>query len=629
MTSTRAAAFLASLVLLLAPACRGGQEAEAPDPMIVVDDIHSHARAREARVTHVALDLTVDFDSRSLRGTAALTIERAPDADTLVLDTNDLRIGGVVDQDDEALTYTLGDADALLGQPLTISLGEATSVVTVEYGTTPAAAALQWLTPAQTAGKQYPYLYSQGQAILTRSWIPTQDTPSIRQTFEARITVPEPLVAVMAAEMLTPEGTPAAEGQRTFEFRMRDPVPPYLFALAVGDIVFREVGPRTGVYAEPSVIDRATAEFADLEAMMAAAESIGGPYRWGRYDVLVMPPSFPYGGMENPRLTFATPTILAGDRSLVSLIAHELAHSWSGNLVTNATWGDFWLNEGFTSYFENRIMEALYGPARAAMLARLAYNGLLDELASLPPQDTALVLDLEGRNPDEGVNAIAYDKGALLLFTIEHLVGRERFDPWLRGYFNRHAFQPMTTARFVADLSEHLLHDDAEIAGALQLDAWLHEPGLPPNAHVPESAAFERVDAQVAGFVAGTSAADLDTRNWSSQEWQHLLESLRTRALTPAQLRDLDATFGFTNSGNSEVLFAWLRIAIANRYEPAMPALERFLIEQGRRKFLRPLYEDLMKTDWGQPLARRIYDVARPGYHSVSTGTLDTIVGTP
>ncbi len=629
MTSTRAAAFLASLVLLLAPACRGGQEAEAPDPMIVVDDIHSHARAREARVTHVALDLTVDFDSRSLRGTAALTIERAPDADTLVLDTNDLRIGGVVDQDDEALTYTLGDADALLGQPLTISLGEATSVVTVEYGTTPAAAALQWLTPAQTAGKRYPYLYSQGQAILTRSWIPTQDTPSIRQTFEARITVPEPLVAVMAAEMLTPEGTPAAEGQRTFEFRMRDPVPPYLFALAVGDIVFREVGPRTGVYAEPSVIDRATAEFADLEAMMAAAESIGGPYRWGRYDVLVMPPSFPYGGMENPRLTFATPTILAGDRSLVSLIAHELAHSWSGNLVTNATWGDFWLNEGFTSYFENRIMEALYGPARAAMLARLAYNGLLDELASLPPQDTALVLDLEGRNPDEGVNAIAYDKGALLLFTIEHLVGRERFDPWLRGYFNRHAFQPMTTARFVADLSEHLLHDDAEIAGALQLDAWLHEPGLPPNAHVPESAAFERVDAQVAGFVAGTSAADLDTRNWSSQEWQHLLESLRTRALTPAQLRDLDATFGFTNSGNSEVLFAWLRIAIANRYEPAMPALERFLIEQGRRKFLRPLYEDLMKTDWGQPLARRIYDVARPGYHSVSTGTLDTIVGTP
>lgn len=629
MTAWRTAALLVTLAMVHAAGCRGSEDADAHDPMIVVDDIHSYARAREARVTHVALDLTVDFESRSLRGTATLGIERAPGAETLVVDTRDLRIGGVTDQEGRPLSYRLGDADPLLGQPLTIALDEDTSAVTVAYGTTPAAAALQWLTPEQTAGKRYPYLYSQGQAILTRTWIPTQDTPSVRQTYEARITVPEPLVAVMAAEMLTPEGIPAADGHRTFEFRMRDPIPPYLFALAVGEIAFHEVGPRTGVYAEPSVLERAAAEFVDLEAMMAAAETIGGPYRWGRYDVLVMPPSFPYGGMENPRLTFATPTILAGDRSLVSLIAHELAHSWSGNLVTNATWGDFWLNEGFTSYFENRIMEALYGPGRAAMLARLAYNGLLEEMAALPPKDTALVLDLQGRDPDDGVNAIAYDKGALLLFTIEHLVGRERFDPWLRGYFNRHAFQPMTTDRFVADLREHLLQGEAALESTLRLDAWLYGPGLPSNAHVPESEAFDRVDGQVAGFIAGTRAADLDTRNWSPQEWQHMLESLRTRALTPAQLRDLDTTFGFTASGNSEVLFVWLRIAIANRYEPAMPVLERFLLEQGRRKFLRPLYEDLMKTDWGQAEARRIYAMARPGYHSVATGTLDAIVGAP
>lgn len=615
--------------VVLVAACRSAADVEDPDIVLTVQDVHSYARAAEARVTHVALDLTVDFESRTLTGTATLEITRPGDVATLILDTNGLTIGSVTDEEGHALPFRLGETDPLLGQPLAISLGQTSRVVTIAYATAPDAAALQWLTPPQTAGKRHPYLYSQGQAILTRSWIPTQDTPAIRQTFEARITVPSPLVAVMSAEMLTPAGRPAGGGRRTFSFRMRDPVPPYLFAIAVGDIAFQATGPRTGVFGEPSVVGSAAREFEDLEAMIAAAETIGGPYRWGRYDVLVLPPSFPYGGMENPRLTFATPTILAGDKSLVSLVAHELAHSWSGNLVTNATWGDFWLNEGFTSYFENRIMEALYGRDRAAMLARLAYNGLLREIERMPATDTVLSLDLEGRNPDDSVNAIAYDKGAALLFTIERAVGRERFDPYVRGYFNRHAFQPMTTELFVQDLREHLLQGDEELESSLQLQAWLHEPGLPANVHVPQSAAFDRVDAQARSFVARTGAANLDVANWSPQEWQHFLETLRAATLTPAHLRDLDATFGLTRSGNSEVLFAWLRIAVAHRYEPALPALERFLVEQGRRKFLRPLYEDLMATDWGQAEARRIYAVARPGYHSVSTTTLDAIVTDP
>lgn len=626
MSPLRTAVLLA-VGLSVLPGCGTNTRSDSLDDMIVIDDVHSYARAGEARVTHVTLDLTVDFSSQTLRGSAGLRIARSAGATSLVLDTSNLRIAGVVDQAGHALAYALGDPDPLLGQKLTIALDEASDVVTVQYATTPEAAALQWLTPEQTAGKQHPYLYSQGQAILTRSWIPTQDTPAVRQTFDARITVPAPLVAVMGAETTTPRGHATAGGQRTFEFKMQDPIPPYLFALAVGDIAFREVGPRSGVYAEPSVVERAASEFGDLEAMITAAESIGGPYRWGRYDVLVLPPSFPYGGMENPRLTFATPTILAGDRSLVSLIAHELAHSWSGNLVTNATWGDFWLNEGFTSYFENRIMEALYGPARAAMLARLAYDGLLDEIKTMPPADTVLALDLAGRNPDDNVNAIAYDKGALLLFTIEHRVGRDRFDPWLRGYFNRHAFQPMTTALFVQDLREQLVQGDETLGASLQLDEWLHEPGLPADAWVPESPAFALVDAQVAAFTSGTPAARLDTRDWSPQEWQHFLDSLRDAPLAEARMRDLDATFALTSSGNSELLFAWLRLVVANRYAPAMPALERFLVDQGRRKFLRPLYEDLMKADWGAAEARRIYAVARPGYHSVSTSTLDTIVG--
>jgi aminopeptidase N len=383
------------------------------------------------------------------------------------------------------------------------------------------------------------------------------------------------------------------------------------------------------VWTEPAVLERAASEFAELEKFVDAAEGLYGPYRWGRYDLLVLPPSFPFGGMENPRLTFATPTVLAGDRSLVSLVAHELAHSWSGNLVTNATWSDFWLNEGFTTYFENRIMEALYGRERAAMLASLGWQELQDavkELGGPTGPDTRLHLDLAGRDPDEGTTNIAYEKGAAFLRTIEQAVGRPRWDAYLRSYFDRHAFQPATTEGFLADLRANLIRGDAELERRIDPDRWAYQPGVPSNAVQPRSDAFTRVEAQAAAFVAGTPAARLQTSGWSTQEWQHFLGALPQR-MTPAQLADLDRAFSLSAQGNSEILFAWLTIAVRHRYEPAVPALERFLTTQGRRKFVRPLYAGLMEQgDWGQALARRIYRQARPGYHPVTSGSVDAIV---
>ena len=590
-------------------------------------DPHSYARPAEARVTHVALDLRADFSRRVLEGTATLTVAAAGGARQVVLDTRGLEITGVADAHGAALDYTHGPDEPILGRALAVDLPADRTTIVVAYSTSARADALQWLSPAQTAGGVHPYLFSQGQAILTRTWIPTQDSPGIRQTYTARIVVPTPLRAVMSAEALTPDGVPA-EGGRAFQFRLDQPVPPYLIALAVGDIAFRPVGPRSGVYAEPPVLDRAATEFADLEKMIAAAEVLGGPYRWGRYDVLVLPPSFPFGGMENPRVTFLTPTILAGDRSLTSLIAHELAHSWSGNLVTNATWRDFWLNEGFTTYFENRIMEQLYGEPRARMLEVLGRRDLDRELAVLKdrPGDQVLHIDLTGRNPDDGVTAVAYDKGAAFVRMVEAAVGRPRFDAWLRGYFDRHAFTSLTTAQFLDDLRTHLIAGDAALERRLQLDAWLEQPGLPANAVRPVSDAFTRVERQASRFTGGASAAELETGGWSSQEWQHFLGAL-PESLSQGQMADLDRAFGLSRSGNSEVLFAWLRIAIRHRYVPAMPALEHFLTSQGRRKFLKPLYEDLMAADWGKAEARRIYAAARPTYHAVATGTLDPIVG--
>ena len=619
-----------------APATGGaaaeGTPAPSPQPAAQMTalprDIHSFARPEQARVTHVSLDLRTDFAGRTLEGTAALDVQAAPGAGEIVLDTRDLAIQRVTDAAGRELRWAFGAADTVLGTPLTVQLPQGTRRIVIAYRTSPEAGALQWLTPEQTAGKRQPFLFSQGQAILTRTWIPTQDSPGIRQTYEARITVPAELTAVMSADMLTPQGEPA-HGGRSFRFRLDTPVPPYLIALAVGDLAFRATGPRSGVWAEPATLDRAAYELAELERFVDAAEALYGPYRWGRYDVLVLPPSFPFGGMENPRLTFATPTILAGDRSLVSLIAHELAHSWSGNLVTNATWSDFWLNEGFTTYFENRIMEALYGRERAAMLANLGWQHMhtaIEDAGGADHPDTRLHIDLAGRDPDAGMTEIPYEKGATFLRTIEEAVGRERWDAYLRSYFDRHAFQPMTTELFLADLRANLLRGDAALEQRLMLEEWVFGTGVPANAVRRESDAFARVEAQAQRFVGGTPAAQLATAEWTTQEWQHFLGAL-PQGLTPAQLADLDRAFRLSEQGNSEILFAWLQIAVRHRYEPAMPALERFLTSMGRRKFVRPLFASLMEQgEWGQALARRIYQRARPGYHPVTSGSVDEIV---
>ena len=588
-------------------------------------DAHSYARPAEARVTHVALDLAADFAAKTMSGTATLDVQSAPNARELVLDTRDLTIRSVTDGTGTPLPFTLGARDPIHGAPLTVTHDGARQV-RIAYSSAPNAPALQWLSPDQTAGKARPFLFSQGEAILNRSWIPTQDSPGIRQSWDATITVPADLTAIMSAETLTPGGEPAGAGTHRFRFRMDKPVAPYLIALAVGDLKFQSLGPRTGVWAEPATLAGAASEFRDLEGMVTTAEGLYGPYRWGRYDLLVLPPSFPFGGMENPRLTFVTPTVLAGDRSLVSLVAHELAHSWSGNLVTNATWDDFWLNEGFTVYFENRIMEALYGPERSRMLADLGWSDMEAAIAGAggpTGADTRLHLDLAGRDPDDGMTDVAYEKGATFLRTLEAAVGRPRWDTYLKGYFARHAFQPQTTAGFRADLKRNLFGGDEAAMAAAQVDRWLYRPGLPSNAVHITSPAFVQVDA----LAAGDLAAPIPWEGWTTQERLRFLNSL-PRRLSTHQLALLDKRFGLSDTGNSELRFAWLQLALPNDYVPARASAEQFLLSQGRRKFVAPLFTTLMaQKGWGPALAKSIYARARPGYHSITTGTVDQTLG--
>jgi aminopeptidase N len=558
-------------------------------------DVHSSSRPGQTRVRHLELDLDVRFDAKILEGSVTLHFDRTV-SDELILDTRDLAIHSV----DNADGFELGAAGPVLGAPLRIRLARpagdsARDWVRVHYATAPGASGLQWLDPPQTAGKQHPFLYTQSQAIHARSWIPLQDTPAVRVTYTARIRTPAGLRAVMGAEM------------RDGYFRMDQPIPSYLIALAAGDLAFRPLGPRSGVYAEPSLLEAAAAEFSDTEAMIRAVEEMYGPYRWGRYDLLVLPPSFPYGGMENPRLTFTTPTILAGDKSLVSLVAHELAHSWSGNLVTNATWSDFWLNEGFTVYVERRVLEKVYGPAREEMEAVLGRRELDREMAGLPEADRVLHLDLTGRDPDEGCTLVPYEKGALLLRTIEHAVGRERFDRFLRSYFDHFAFRSITTTDFLEYIA-------AELPNPVDLDQWIFRPGVPEGAAEPHSDAFTRVEA---GWPA-------DTKGWTTQEWLHFL-----RFQKDPEMARLDREFRLTESGNSEILHQSLLMSVRANYEPALRRIEPFLCSVGRRKFLKPIYTELMKTPEGQKRARQIYAKARPGYHPIAQTTIDGIVGKP
>ena len=588
---------------------------EAKDPA-------SYARPLEARVHHVALDLNVDFDAKRIGGTATLDIDRKPGANEIVLDDKGLEIESITDGEKRPLQYRVGASDPTLGAPLAVSLGPDTKRLIIKYKSAPDAGALQWLTPEQTAGKKQPYLFSQGQAIENRSWIPTQDSPGIRQSWEATIHVPAGLTAVMSAPKSAEAITQG--GESTFSYKMPHSVAPYMIAIAVGDLAFKELGPRTGVWTEPAMLDRAAAELADTEKMVEAAEKLYGPYRWGRYDLLVLPPSFPYGGMENPTLTFLTPTFIAGDKSLVGLVAHELAHSWSGNLVTNANWSDSWLNEGVTSYFENRIMEAIYGPKRAAQEAALSFDEMEKALAEEEGPNTQLHLGPKEGIPDGGSSGIIYDKGAIFLRTLEKIVGREKWDAYLRSYFDRHAFQPMTSARFLADIRENLIKGDKGLEQKLQLDNWVYKPGLPSNVARPDPAAFASVDKAVRSFNAG-GPAPAEFGSWSTAEKMRFLNKL-PRKMATARLDALNKALKLNEAGNNEVLFAWLDLAVRNRFDPAVPALERFLTTQGRRKFVQPLIETLSKdAQWGRPIAIRVYQVARPSYHPITQRDLDKL----
>lgn len=600
MYLSRFVIMLSSIVALVA-----GQPAQA-------EDVHSYARLNQVSTPHLELNLTVDFEARQLKGHATYTLARHDKTTQLYLDTSDLTIERaelLIDDQWQPTKFTLGDVHPSLGRELIVDIGSVAKQVRIHYQTAPTASGLQWLTPEQTAGKKHPFMFSQSQPIHSRSWIPIQDSPALRLTYNATITTPKGLLAVMSADNSLSDERPG-----TYEFAMPQPIPPYLIAIAAGDLAVKSISENVAVFAEQYILEDAAWEFADTPAMIETTEAMYGPYRWDRYDLLILPPSFPFGGMENPRLSFITPTVVSGDRSLVNLIAHELAHSWSGNLVTNASWRDLWINEGFTSYVENRIMEALFGERRANMELALGYQDLIDDMERLKPQDTVLNIDLGTRHPDDVFSQVPYVKGQLFLVYLEQKFGRDMFDKFLRQYFEDFAFQSISTEQFKKYLKRQLLDKQPDTVTMSKINEWLHEPGLPEDAPKPTSDAFTQVEQQMQRWLKG---GQLQTDKWTTHEWLHFINNLPLD-ISANNMARLDREFNLTNIQNSEIAHAWLKLAIVKKYEPARERLRSYLLTIGRNKLVSPLYRELAKTSDNLKWAREVYQQAKPGYHPLT-----------
>ena len=564
------------------------------------DDLSSLSNPNEVVVTNLKWEAAVDFDETNLVGKVTYTLQRnTRDAKRLCLDTSHLVIQGVTGDTNVSLSYKLHPVSKPhLGQLLEINLDPSTKAVTVAYNTTPQSSASQWLPPSQTAGKKHPYLFTQCQAIHARSLFPCQDRPGVKMTYSAKITCPRWSTCVMSALLQKQE---EVGDKIVFFFLQPVPISSYLVALAVGELAKVDICETVAIYSEPCVAEAAAHEFAQTNDFLKIATDLAGTeYVWKRYDLLCLPPSFPYGGMENPCLTFVTPTLLAGDRSLADVVAHEIAHSWTGNLVTNATWQHFWLNEGWTTWFQRKIMAKIHKDEKFVDFDAIGgYKTLQETVEHMPDKFTSLIPLLGDTDPDEYYSSVPYEKGFNLLYSLEKRVGTPDFEAFFKAYVKTFAYKTLTSEDF-KDFFITFFKGREEIK-TIDWEAWFHHPGMPPEVSVFDQSIAKEAQ-QLAGLwlavdTNGGALPDTDISSWTTNSVLCFLDALQGHTFKLSSIFAMNAKYGYAESHNAEILFRFCQLALAAKDRYILPVVVRFITTQGRMKFTRPLYRSLYQFD--------------------------------
>lgn len=586
---------------------------------MTLHDRTSNADLSQGQIKHIDFRIRTDFAARVLDVEATYQLN-GPVTGSFHLDTFKLDVR-TAHANGRALQWEMGAHDEDLGSRLTLSGLHNDPAFTLTFRTSPEATALQWTDPAQTAGGKHPFLFSQCQAIHARSVFPCQDTPSVRFTYAAEVEVPRGLTAVMAAEQLGGQGR---GGSLIFKFRMPQPIPSYLFAIGVANLEFRALGPRTGIYAEPETIEAAAWEFAENEKRMVQAEKLLGPYLWGRYDLLVLPPSFPFGGMENPRLTFVTPTAIVGTRGQTNLITHELAHAWTGNLITNATWSDFWLNEGWTTYAEMRITEVLEGADFRDLVFVYHLNEILDAMKNRIGMDapqTRLKRTDDESDDGSGSFSIPYYKGASFLIECEKAVGRERFDPFIHKYTAKYQFQSLTTEAFLEFFKAEL----PEVFEKVDVREWIFGPGMPANWKMPESKLYNDVQDVLKEYGQGKRPDKARLQNWLSDQVLCFLQGLPPQI--PAEdCKYFEDALDLAKRNDNHCYSRFYSICIASGYEAIWPRVEEYAARIGRMLYVLPVIRTIAATEWSRGRARGLVERVRAKHHPVTASTMERML---
>lgn len=583
-------------------------------------DPHSYCDSGQPMLNKLDWKISCDFDNKKVEGTACWKWD-TPAKGPIDLDTRDLNIDKIVGRDGVEIKWTIFPEEDILGSRLEVMVPEGATEMTIYYSSSPSSSCLQWLDANKTSSGKYSYLFSQAQPIHARSMLPVQDSPRVRFSYSADVTVPDPINVVMSAA--PGDKTEAGDGLSTFHFEMPQTIPAYLLALAAGEITSKDIAPRVRVYAEPALIDKAFYEFGGADEMLTVAEEMLGSYLWDRFDFIVMPPSFHLGGMENPRITFLTPTVLAGDRSLVDILVHELSHSWLGNLVTNASMNDFWLNEGFTRWAERCVLEKLYGEeyrVLAAAIGRRNLEAALDNFGRESPL-THLENDLSGVDPDEVFSEIPYEKGFLFATLMEKEMGAEAFNKFIRGYIEHFKFTSITTDEFKAYVNEKV----PGLLEAIRADEWINGPGLPDNCPNFSSPVLDNVNRLIDGWKDGVRPDPEEAKNWKPSLWQIYLKGI-PKTIDKKDCKWLDNTFGLSQSTNSEIVSNWFVIAANSAYEPAFDAIEKFVSSIGRMKLIKPIYMGLYKNESTKEFGYKLHTTYYDNYHPIAQTGLDSIL---